>query len=146
MEIVVIQDARLLAWAAKRVGTTFAPAECKWVAGLGPGGITWVVVYSHFSDRNCAMSIATDGSRRWASRAMFAQIFGIPFVQWKFPRVTFIVAENNARSLAMLRHNGRFSIGAREEGRMRAMFADDVDGIAFGLLARECRWIREGYK
>lgn len=143
MDIVVIQDARLLAWAAKRLETSYNPQQCKWVAGLGAGGIVWVVVYSHFSDRNCAMSIATNGSRRWASRAVFHTIFGIPFTQWQLPRVTMVVAENNEPSLKMLRRDkGRFVIGAREEGRMRALFGPDVDGIVFGLLARECPWVQ----
>ena len=142
MDILVIQDARLLAWAGKRLDTTWRPQECKWVAGLAAGGIDWVVVYSHFSDRNCAMSIATSGSKRWASRQVFQTVFGIPFTQWRLPRVTMLVAENNEASLKMLRkREGRFVIGAQEEGRMRAMFPGDVDGIVFGLLAKECPWV-----
>jgi RimJ/RimL family protein N-acetyltransferase len=138
--IVLLQDARLLAWAAERLQAKFSPSACRWVAGLAVGGIVWVVVYSHFSTRNCVMSIATDATKRWASRHTFRTIFGIPFNEWNLDRVSFIVSEKNEASLRMLRHAGRFSICAAEEGRMRKAFDDNTDGILFGLLKADCQW------
>lgn len=141
MQIVHVQDARLLEWASKTCAMQFDPQACRWVAGLDAGGVVWVVVYSHFSTMNCSISLATDGSRRWASRAMFREGFRIPFVQWGMRRVTFIVSADNEASLRMHRHKGRFAIGGTEEGRLRNMFGDGIDGIVFGLLKGECKWI-----
>lgn len=140
MQIITLQDARLLAWAAQKLKATYSPATCKWVGALDAGGVVWVAVYSHFSERNCAISLATNGSKRWASRATFRTILRIPFVEWGLARVTFVVDERNEASLRMMRKDGRFCVGAREEGRMRAMF-DGADGIVFGLLKEECKWI-----
>lgn len=141
MQIVHLQDARLLVWANERLGQSFHPSQCRWVAGLVDGGIDWVAVFSHFSNTNCTLSIATAGSKRWASRAMFRAVFAFPFLQWNLLRVTMIVDERNEVSLKMLRRQGRFTIGGREEGRMRDLFAEGVDGIVFGLLKKECAWI-----
>lgn len=141
MQVIYLQDVRLLEWACKRTGSTFAPANCRWVTGLVDGSIAWVAVYSHFSERNCNVTLATDGSKRWASRATFRAIVAAPFKQWGCLRITMIVDERNAASLAMMRKKGRFTIGAVEEGRMRDLFAPDVDGIVFGLLKKDCQWI-----
>lgn len=141
MDLVTIQDPRLLAWAEERLDGTYDPTQCRWVGALDAGGVVWVAVYSHFSSRNCQIALATNGSKRWASRTTFRAILRVPFVQWGLARVTFIVAATNEASLLMLRKTGRFSIGATEEGRMRAMFDSNVDGIVFGLIKGECKWI-----
>jgi hypothetical protein len=141
MDFSTLQDARLLAWAEERLKEKFDPVKCRWVAGLVAGQIACVVVFSHFSSTNCLLSIATDGSRRWASRSLFRFVFGTVFKQWKLRRATFVVSERNEASLAMLRKRGHFSIGAKEEGRMRDLFPDSSAGIVFGLTKEECKWI-----
>lgn len=123
------------------MGLTFDPATCRWVAGLADGSIVWVAVFSHFSSTNCQLSVATDGSKRWASRATFRAILSHPFRQWNLARVTMIVDERNEAALAMHRRKGRFTIGGKEEGRMRDLFGEGCDGIVFGLLRRECQWV-----
>lgn len=142
MQIDLSQDARLLAWAAERLEGTFAPETCRWVAGLADGGVVFVVVYSHFSSRNCQLSIATDGSKRWATRRTLRAIFSAPFAHWNLRRVTFVVAADNDRSLKMMQHCGRSPLGVVPEGRVRAAFPNDVDGLLFGMLREECRWLR----
>jgi hypothetical protein len=141
MNLITDQDERLLRWACERLDGNYSRAQCKWVAGLVDGGVSWVAVYSHFSSRNCQIALATDGGKRWASRTTFRAILRIPFVNWGLERVTFIVGAKNDASLRMMRKQGRFSIGAKEEGCMREMIDGTEDGIVFGLLKRECRWI-----
>lgn len=140
MDFIILQDVRLLDWAETRLREKFDRAKCRWVAGLVGGQIASVVVFSHFSSTNCLLSIATDDSKRWASRSYFRAVFGTVFNEWKLRRVTFIVSENNEASLKMLRKQGHFSIGATEEGRMRDLFPDGAAGIVFGLTKEECRW------
>lgn len=141
MQIITLQDARLLAWAKQRLQLTFNPASCRWVAGLDAGGVVWVVVYSHFSSVNCQLTIATDNSKRWATRRSLRAIFTPPFVEWGLRRVSFLVAANNEWSLRMMRNRGRSPLGVVEEGRVRAAFPGDVDGVLFGMLKEECRWL-----
>lgn len=136
MEIITLQDARLLAWAEARLGLQWRRDQCRWVAGLAAGGVVFVVVYSRFSKRNCELTIATDGSKRWATKKSLRAIFATPFVQWNLRRVTFVARADNLASRDML-----LRLGAVEEGRIRKTFDGDVDGVVFGMLKEECRWI-----
>lgn len=134
MEIVTIQDVRLLHWAEQQLGETWDASKVRWLSGVG-GGICFVVIYSRFTKRDCWMSIATDGKKRWATRASLRAMFALPFEQWGLKRLTFMVRADNELSLKMMRQ-----AGAVEEGRARKCFDGGVDGIAFGMLPDECRY------
>lgn len=130
------QRPEFLAWYRARTGYA-VEGPCHTLAGLRGGRIVFVVVYSHFSARGCELSIATDMRRSWASRRVLRAILSVPFAQWGLGRVSFLVAADNVASLKMMRQ-----LGAVVEGRLRHHFAEDVDGIVFGLLKTECRWLK----
>ena len=50
--------------------------------------------------------------------------------------MTFVVKSDNLASLEMMPR-----LGAVEEGRIRHTFGEHVDGIVFGMLKEECRWL-----
>jgi hypothetical protein len=135
MEIITDQDERLLGWAERRLGVSWVASQCRWLAGVDTD-IRFVVVYSNFSPRNCDLTIATDGSKTWATRRSLRAIFAPPFELWGLRRVTFIVKADNQPSIRMLE-----TAGARREGIARKAFDGDVDGIAFGMLREECRYL-----
>lgn len=129
-------DIRPLIWAEERLGGTFKPDRCRWVAGLDAGGPVFVVVYSHFSSRNCELSIATDETKRWATKKALRAIFSMPFVEWHLPRVTFVVSAENLPSQDLV-----LRLGAKLEGRVREAFPEG-DGLVFGMLRLEAeKWI-----
>lgn len=136
MDIIYLQDPRLLQWANERLGVRFEEGSCRWVAGLANGSVVFTVVYSRFSLRNCELTLATDGTKRWATKRTLREIFRTPFKVWGFRRVTFVVRADNHASLDMLER-----LGAVWEGRVRLAFEGDVDGVIFGMLKEECRWI-----
>lgn len=136
MDLLTHQDARLLGWLAQRLKIEMSPQACKWVAGLDAGGIVWVAAYSHFSSAACELTIATDGSKRWASRRALRLIFGIPFMQWKMRRVSGLVRANNSEAIDMAER-----LGGTLEGRARCAFDGDIDGLIYGMLREECRWV-----
>lgn len=135
MDIVTLQDPRLLTWLNARLSTQFEEASCRWVAGLADGSIVFVVVYSTFSRRSCELTIATDETRRWATKRTLHHIFRIPFVEWSLRRVMFVARADNTVSLDMIER-----LGAEREGQLRRHFSGDVDGVLFGMLREECRW------
>lgn len=135
MHIITIQDERLLRWAEQRLDVCFKGTECSWIAGISDNAIAFVVVYSRFSRRNCEMTIATDGGKRWATRRSLRAIFHPPFVQWELERVTFMVEANNKASIRMCR-----TAGARVEGVLRKWFGEQ-NGVVFGMLRNECRYL-----
>lgn len=136
MHIIYEQDLRLLHWAEQRLAVSWDATHCRWIAGVTESGISFVVVYSHFSPRNCELTIATDGRKTWATKRSLRAIFAPPFVHWGLRRVTFIVKADNQPSIRMLE-----TAGARREGIARMAFDGDVDGIVFGMLKEECRYL-----
>ena len=136
MKIITEQDIRLLAWAQQQLDVKWNPSECRWLAGIESDALVFVVIYSRFSERNCELTIATDKTKRWATKENLRSIFTPPFEQWKLRRVTFIVKSDNKASLKMMR-----PLGAVREGIIRQAFTNKVDGIIFGMLREECRWI-----
>ncbi len=135
MDIVYEQNRDYLAWAETKLGLRWEPREVRWVAGRDAGGVIWVVVFSHFCPRNCELTIATDGSKRWATRRALRAIFGYPFRTLGLRRVTFIVRDDNHKSQGLV-----LRLGASFEGRLRKVFEDTVDGIVYGMLREECSW------
>ena len=135
MDIITSQNPHLLAWASARLGVSWPADQVRWICGFGADSPVFVVVYSRFSHRNCELTIATDGTRRWATRRALRAIFRVPFEQWGLRRVTFVVRSDNAASIDLCER-----LGAVHEGRVRRAFADDVDGVVMGMLAEECTW------
>lgn len=136
MDITTDQDIRLLLWAAERLQVQpWNPDQVRWIAGWSDAGPVFVVIYSRFSDRNCELTIATDGTRRWATRKALKAIFTVPFRQWGLRRVSFIVRADNQASIDLCQR-----LGAVREGVVRKTFPGDVDGVVLGMLAEECLW------
>jgi len=104
------------------------------------GRILAVSVYSHFTDTNCEMSIASDGSSRWMSKGFLRASYAYPFLQCGLQRVTGIIEVGNDSALRLDEH-----IGMVREGVLRNWFITDdgpKDGIVMGMLREECKWIR----
>lgn len=135
MDIVCEQNLDYLAWAETKLGLRWELGQVRWVAGHDAGGVIWVVVFSRFSPRNCELTIATDGSKRWATKRSLRMIFGYPFRTLCLRRVTFVVREDNTESRGLV-----LRLGASFEGRIRKAFDETVDGIVYGMLREECRW------
>lgn len=134
--IIFEQRAELLEFANRILEVKFNPAQCVWISRLNEDGTPLVVVvFDRFSPYNCEMSIASDGTRRWYSREFVGICFRYAFNQMKLNRVTVVVEEDNEKSLKMCRQ-----LGYVEEGRLVQWYGD-VDGIAFRMLKKECKWL-----
>jgi hypothetical protein len=117
-------------------------AGAKCIAQLSDAGaIAAVVVYTRFANGNCEMSVASDGSRRWLNRTFLYWSFAVPFLQYRCRRV---MAVADVRDPAVVEFDR--SIGFVEEGRLRRWFrqldGSESDGVLFGMLREECRWLR----
>lgn len=102
---------------------------------LGPELIAGVV-YTEFDGINCQMSIAA-ASRRWATPRTLRELFAYPLVQLKCRRVYSLVAADAEHVRGVLDR-----LGFKHEGTLREAF-ETGDAAIYGMLKRECRWIRE---
>lgn len=132
------QDEVLVPWAAKRIGVPF-DATARAIGLVQDGELRAVVVYDRFSEVDCCMHIASDGTRRWMSREYLVKVFAYPFVQLGLRRVTGLVAAKNADAMRF-----DLNIGFKIEGRMRQAMPDD-DLMVLGMLREECRFLYPPY-
>ncbi len=99
-------------------------------------GIRVAVIYDqHFSPNICA-HIASDGSKRWATKKFLRLIFSYPFLQLGVGRITAPVKSSNKSARAFLE-----KAGFKLEGVIRHINKDGSDRLLYGMLANECRWI-----
>lgn len=131
---------RILAWAREamrypRPGFQFR-SDAQGIAHERDGKIVGAVVFDTWSDGDCLTHVVSDGGRRWFTREFCTRAMAYPFVQVGTRRITAVVSEHNAPSLALCR-----KFGWTQEGRLREAGPNGEDMIVFGLLRRECRWI-----
>lgn len=137
--ITVDNQEEMIAWAAERVGNGFR-SDAKAIGQLRQGELNAVVVYDTFSESDCYIHIASDGSKRWATRTFFFHAFHYPFVQCDLPRVTGLVPAKNEAALRF-----DLKLGFQVEGRSpEAAPGDDV--IILGMLRRNCVFIPKEYR
>jgi RimJ/RimL family protein N-acetyltransferase len=136
-QLIYGQEDRLLPWAQERIGVSFRSDA--YTIGLEKDGeLVAVVVYDTFSEVDCCMHIASDGTRAWMNKSLLLAAFAYPFIQLKLRRVTGMVPAKNTQALAFDEH-----IGFVREGYHPKALPDD-DLVSLGLLRENCRFIPQG--
>lgn len=124
-------------FASRQLGETWSHGPCcKCLTSLSCAGqVQAVVIFDLMTDVDCRLNVATDGKQRWLSKAYLAWIFRIVFLQWNMRRVSALVAADNEQSVKMVAR-----MGFVQEGVVRKAFGEQ-DGILFGMLREECRYL-----
>lgn len=133
------EDERLLPWAAERIGGIQFRADARTIGYARDGEIMAVVVFDGFSDADCNMHIASDGTRRWLTRELLIAAFAYPFTQCGFRRVTGLVPAKNLDALRFDQH-----LGFRREGYHPSAAKNGGDLISLGMLREWCRFLPKG--
>lgn len=130
-------ESRLLPWAAERIGISGFRRDAYSIGLERDGALVAVVVYDNFSDCDCNMHLASDGSRRWMNKELLLAAFAYPFTQLGLRRLTGLVDTRNAGALQLNAH-----LGFVREGLCRHALPDS-DLVVLGMLREECRFISE---
>lgn len=138
IEVVGEQRPIFVDWAQRALGGIRLARDAKTIAAVRGGEILAVVCYDTFTEFDCHMHIASNGSRRWISRALLREAFSYPFIQCGLRRVTGLVAASNRDAMRFDLH-----LGFRIEGLCREG-APDGDLFILGMLRSECRFIPQG--
>lgn len=95
------------------------------------------VVYTYYSmwNGNVEGTIASV-SPKWCTRRNLSAIFSYPFFQLRCRRFSAVTEVMNQPARAFL-----YRLGFQEEGTLRKWFPNGVDGVVYGMLAEECRWL-----
>ena len=134
-KVIYGQEERLLPWAQQRIGVTFR--RDAYTIGLERSGeLAAVVVYDNFSDVDCNMHIASDGTRAWLNKALLLSAFAYPFTQMGLLRVTGLVPADNADALKFDEN-----LGFEREGYHPKAAPNGGDLVSLGLLREKCRFV-----
>lgn len=133
------QGAYLVHWAGKKLGLKFSPKVCKTIAIIDSGNVRAVCLFDRFTEGDCCMHIASDGSVNWATPRFVYECFAYPFITLKQRRLTGLVPSRDTRTLKF-----DLKLGFKQEGMLR-MGAPDDDLLVLGMLAQECRYITSDF-
>ena len=136
--VIYNQEDRHLPWAQARIGVTFRD-DAKTIGLDRDGEIRAVVVYDAFSECDCNMHIASDGTKAWMSKALLLSAFAYPFTQLGLLRLTGLVPADNQSALEFDQN-----IGFVREGYHPKAGPGGKDLISLGLLRENCRFIPKG--
>ncbi len=95
------------------------------------------VIYNNFGSTNVYLHIGAEDGCRWLNKEFLFAVFDYPFNQLGMRRITALVREKNKRARLFVENLGFVS-----EGRMRKFFRDG-DGVIYGMLREECRFLNE---
>lgn len=137
--IIYDDDSRLIGWAREVIGCQFR-GDAKAIGLESDGRLVAVTVFDGFSECDCNMHVASDGSGHWLGKDFLTCSFAYPFVQLKLRRVTGLVPAKNVTALRFDLH-----LGFKHEGICRDALPDD-DIIILGMLRAECRFIPKQYR
>ena len=121
-------------WVAKRLN----------IEGFGPSVAIGIqrdsqliggVVYHDWRDGQIEASIATS-SPGWATRSVLHTIFAFPFSQVGVNRILVTCDASNKKAMKM-----NHQLGFTQEGVLRQLYPPH-DGIVWGMLQNECKWLR----
>ena len=138
-ELIYDQKERLIEWASDVIGCKFRP-DAQAIGLICNDNLIAVTVFDGFSECDCNMHIASNGTGRWLNRKFLIASFAYPFVQLGLRRVTGLVPASNFRALQFDYH-----LGFKTEGRCRNALPDD-DIIILGMLREECPFIPMHYR
>lgn len=133
--LVAGEDSRILPWAAEIIGIHGFRADAKAIGIERDGKLSGAVIFDTFSDTDCCMHVASDGSKSWLTREFLREAFSYPFIQLGYKRVNVPVAENNKRARIFV-----LNLGFKQEG-YHPYGAKDCALIMHGMLRSNCRWI-----
>lgn len=128
-------DDYVKSWVAKKLN----------IRGFGPSSAIGVqknnqliagVVYHDYRDGQIESSIASS-SPYWATRSVLYSLFAYPFLQVDVNRMLVTCDESNEKAMKMNKQ-----LGFTPEGILRQLYYPN-DGIVWGMLKDECKWIKE---
>ena len=132
-------DREIAAWISERVPYTQHLEPCRCIAFAKRGGpILYGGAFNEFRGRDVQYHAACDDPSV-LTRSRIRLLFRYPFEQLGVERISCVIAASNVRSRKVVE-----GLGWTQEGAIRQFYADDEDGILFGILKSECRWIDHG--
>ena len=133
MRCITNDSKRITAWASKHLdGMQWGASQC-----FGyelDGELIGAVIFTEYSGNDMHVTVVTTNPIWWTRRNI-RTMYDYVWNQCGCVRLSALCKESNTKSQKLLR-----GLGFQQEGRLRKYFNPE-DGIVFGQLRSECRWI-----
>lgn len=138
-EVIYDRQDEVKAFALEKIGLPGFREDAVAIGLARDGEIIAACVFECFSQCDCSVHLASDGSRRWCNREYIVRCMAYPFLQLNLRRITGLVPARNKAAL-----NFDLAFGFKQEGYIRHGMPDD-DLVLLGMLREECRWLPQVY-
>lgn len=138
-EVTYERQDELIRFALEKIGIPGFRDDARAIGLIRDGEIIASCVFECFTQSDCCVHLASDGSRRWCNREYIVRCMAYPFIQLGLRRITGLVPARNTAAL-----NFDLAFGFKREGYIRHGMPDD-DIILLGMLREECRWLPQVY-
>lgn len=127
-----------LAWAGKQLDVKAWPYGSHAMSiEDATGKRVAAVIFTENYESHCSISVASDGTKSWANRAMLREIFGYAYFTLRNKRLSAYIAESNHEARAF-----NVRLGFTPEGVLRQALDGHENVIVSGMLWHECPWIK----
>jgi RimJ/RimL family protein N-acetyltransferase len=107
------------------------------VGFLADGRLIGGAVFTGYTGHDITITVGGT-SHRWINRTVFAHLAELVFRRWGCLRLTAVCARPAKRARKFAE-----KAGFKEEGVTRKGFDGKYDAVRYGMLKRECRWLKE---
>jgi RimJ/RimL family protein N-acetyltransferase len=130
-------EQRLIPWALSRIGIPAFRRDAYSIGLERDGELVAVVVFDSFSECDCNIHVASDGTAQWMNKAFLLATFAYPFGQLGLRRVTGMVPAHNEAALKFDEN-----LGFVREGYHKHALPDG-DIISLGMMRENCRFFKD---
>ena len=129
-------DYEIADWITERVPYVTSLKPCRCIGFRKRGGpILYGGAFNEGRGRDVQYHAACDDPSV-LTRERIRLLFRYPFEQLGVERISCVIAGSNTRSRKVVA-----GLGWKQEGIIRKFYADDEDGVLYGILKSECKWI-----
>ena len=122
-------------WVTRELGITIE-GECRAIGAVLDGRLIAGAVYNNYAGFMVDIHVATI-DKKWCNRRVLRAIFDMAFEHLTCERINMMCSKKN-KSMRRL----ATGLGFKQEGTHRKAHLGTSDGISYGMLKKECRWIK----
>lgn len=119
-------------WVNDKIGSEFTPENSRYIAYVSGDEVLAVAVFDHWTKYQVEVSIASDGTKRWASRTFIRAIYDYAFTIPSCSRINMIVEVKNKDAIRL--HE---ALGHTLEGQLVDWFGTGNDAFLYRLTKTE---------
>ncbi len=136
-QLVVGHDAQVAEWVRRQIPSAPNFGQCTAIGVARDDRLIAGVVFNNYHGHMIEASMAAS-EPRWCSRGVLCAFFAYPFEQLEVRRIQLTVSKRNKKARCFAE-----KLGFTLEGVGREAMRNGDDACVYGMLWKDCRWLKE---